>query len=215
MAPDDDEDSEDLYDDEFDFVDDDEVDAEDDDESDLDDDSDADDSDADEGEEGDDGVDSELEEKPAPIAATTNHDGYDDRAIDEEPLGDEDDKVDEYGRPEPAANYRVHVYEYEEFKRTIDRPFTAEDAEAFASEYNRTSKSYSRFAVTGKEDVKPKKLLTAKSRVSRRRAPNSSFQRRQSVPRRRGTRHAPGSSIGTSSAATSVRPTHPTRNVPA
>jgi hypothetical protein len=62
--------------------------------------------------------------------------------------------------PDVPANYRVHVYELGEFKRTIDRPFTAEDAELFASEYNRTSKSYSRFAVTGKDDVKPRKLLS-------------------------------------------------------
>lgn len=71
----------------------------------------------------------------------------------------EEELVEEYKQPEVPANYRVHIYEYGEFKRTIDRPFTAEDAEAFASEYNRTSKSYSRFAITGKEDVKPKKLL--------------------------------------------------------
>jgi len=67
--------------------------------------------------------------------------------------------VDEYGRPEPVANYVVHVYEQKKFKRTIDRPFTPEDAEAFASEFNRTSKPYGHFAVTGKNDAKPKKAL--------------------------------------------------------
>ena len=72
--------------------------------------------------------------------------------VDEEP-------VDEYGRPEPKADYVVHVYEQKKFKRTIERPFTPEDAEAFASEYNRTAKSYGRFAVTGKNDAKPKKSL--------------------------------------------------------
>jgi hypothetical protein len=72
--------------------------------------------------------------------------------VDEEP-------VDEYGRPEPKADYVVHVYEQRKFKRTIERPFTPEDAEAFASEYNRTAKSYGRFAVTGKNDAKPKKSL--------------------------------------------------------
>lgn len=77
--------------------------------------------------------------------------------VDENPP--EDEPAEEYRQPEVPANYRVHVYEYGEFKRTIDRPFTAEDAEAFASEYNRTSKSYSRFAIAGKEDVKPKNLL--------------------------------------------------------
>jgi hypothetical protein len=72
---------------------------------------------------------------------------------------DSEEPVDEYGRPEPTANYVVHVYEHRKFKRTIDRPFTPEDAEAFASEYNRTSKSYGRFALAGKNDAKPKKTL--------------------------------------------------------
>jgi hypothetical protein len=58
-----------------------------------------------------------------------------------------------------VANYVVHVYEYKKFKRTIERPFTPEDAEAFATEFNRTSKSYGRFAITGKNDAKPKKIL--------------------------------------------------------
>ena len=34
-----------------------------------------------------------------------------------------------------------------------------EDAEAFASEYNRTAKPYGRFALAGKDDAKPKKAL--------------------------------------------------------
>ena len=79
-------------------------------------------------------------------------------ASDEDGAAD-DEPVDEYGRPEPAANYVVHVYEYKKFKRTIDRPFTPEDAEAFATEFNRTGKSYGRVAVSGKNDAKPKKTL--------------------------------------------------------
>lgn len=71
----------------------------------------------------------------------------------------EEDDVDEYGRPSPAANYVIHVYEYSRFKRTIDRPFTPEDAEAFATEFNRTGKSYGRVAVPSKNDAKPKKSL--------------------------------------------------------
>ena len=35
----------------------------------------------------------------------------------------------------------------------------AEDAEAFASEYNRTAKPYGRFAIAGKDDAKPRKSL--------------------------------------------------------
>jgi hypothetical protein len=71
----------------------------------------------------------------------------------------EDEDRDEYRRPKPAADYVVHLYEYKKLARTIDRPFTAEDAEAFASEYNRTSKHYGRFAIAGKNDAKPKKSL--------------------------------------------------------
>lgn len=119
MAPEDDDN---LYDEEFDFVDDDE-----DEQSDVDD---------------------------AEEAVATESD---DSPLDEGPV--EDEQVDEYGRPEPAANYVVHVYEHKKFKRTIDRPFTPEDAEAFATEYNRTSKSYGRFAVAGKNDTQPKKTL--------------------------------------------------------
>ena len=75
---------------------------------------------------------------------------------DEEPA---EEAAEEYVQPAPAANYVVHVYEYQKFKRTVDRPFTAEDAEAFASEYNRTAKPYGRFALAGKDDAKPKKSL--------------------------------------------------------
>jgi hypothetical protein len=70
-----------------------------------------------------------------------------------------EEAVDEYGRPEPAPNYVVHIYEHKKLKRTIERPFTPEEAEAFATEYNRTAKSYGRFAMAGKNDSKPKKAL--------------------------------------------------------
>lgn len=123
MARDEDDD---LYDEEFDFVDDD------DEADDLDDEEAADDSE---------------------LAADA-----DDAEVDEE-VAAEDEVVDEYGRPEPVANYVVHVYENKKFKRTLERPFTPEDAEAFATEYNRASKSYGRFAITGKNDAKPKKSL--------------------------------------------------------
>jgi hypothetical protein len=125
MAPDDDDD---LYEEEFDFVDDEEEGRGDDDE---------------------DGGDAE-EEDSTPTE--------DDSRIDEPP-SDQDEPVDEYGRPEPKADYVVHVYEHKKFKRTIDRPFTPEDAEAFATEYNRTAKSYGRVAVTGKLEAKPKKAI--------------------------------------------------------
>lgn len=123
MARDEDDD---LYDEEFDFVD-----------------------DEDEGDEEAEADDSEVGED-----VETDEGG-------EEPGTDDgEEPVDEYGRPEQVpANYVVHIYEYKKFKRTIERPFTAEDAEAFATEFNRTSKPYGRFALAGKNDAKPKKAL--------------------------------------------------------
>jgi len=119
------EEDDDLYDEEFDFVDDDEEEAE--------------------GNEGAVAEDAEVEED-------RGEDGRGDEG-EEEPL-------DEYGRPETTpANYVVHIYEHKKFTRTIDRPFTPEDAEAFATEFNRTSKNYGRMAVSGKNDAKPKKAL--------------------------------------------------------
>jgi hypothetical protein len=131
----------DLYDEEFDFVDD-EEDAE----SDL-------------------AADSDVEEE-----APAERPKRGERRRRDEPPADEFDErdneavqaeepVDEYGRPAPAANYVVHIYENKKFKRTIDRPFTPEEAEAFATEYNRTSKPYGRFAAAGKNDATPKKSL--------------------------------------------------------
>ena len=122
MAADDDED---LYDEEFDFVDDDEEEAE--------------------GDEGAVAEDAGVEED-----------------LGEDARGDEgeEEPLDEYGRPETTpANYVVHIYEHKKFTRTIDRPFTPEDAEAFATEFNRTSKNYGRWALSGKNDAKPKKVL--------------------------------------------------------
>ena len=122
MAADEDDD---LYDEEFDFVDDDEEEAE-----------------------GDEGAVAE----DAGVEEDLGEDARGDEA-EEEPL-------DEYGRPETTpANYVVHIYEHKKFTRTIDRPFTPEDAEAFATEFNRTSKNYGRMAVSGKNDAKPKKAL--------------------------------------------------------
>src|SRR6476660_5780990 len=118
MAADDDED---LYDEEFDFVDD---------------------------EEEAEGDDADAADEPLNGEAEGEE-----GAEGEEPL-------DEYGRPEtPPANYVVHIYEHKKFTRTIDRPFTPEVVEAFATEFNRTSKNYGRWALSGKNDAKPKKVL--------------------------------------------------------
>jgi hypothetical protein len=128
------EEDDDLYDEEFDFVDDD-------DEEDLEDEEEASSAETD-----DTDIADEDSDQPAGAAA--------------EGAPQDDEPVDEYGRPEtPPANYVVHLYEQKKFTRTIDRPFTPEDAEAFATEFNRTSKNYGRIAITGKIDAKPKKTL--------------------------------------------------------
>jgi len=115
------EDDDDLYDDEFDFVDDEDEDDED--------------------------------ERDAAVVER------DEDAEDDDAEQAETEEVDDDRPPAPETNYVVHVYEHRQFKRTLDRPFTAEDAEAFSSEYNRTAKPYGRFAVAGKNDAKPRKSL--------------------------------------------------------
>jgi hypothetical protein len=126
MARDEDDD---LYDEEFDFVDD------------------------------DDDVEDESPVEDSDIADEEAAGEQDPERADALAADDAEEPVDEYGRPEPKADYVVHVYEHKKFKRTIERPFTPEDAEAFATEFNRTSKNYGRLAVTGKNDVQPKKTL--------------------------------------------------------
>lgn len=140
-----DDDEDDVYDEEFDFVDevdDDEVDDEDDAASEL-----------------DEGSEVVEEEPREPAEERGRRRGRGAKRESAEETEDEEEDDDAYARPKPEANYVVHIYEYREFKRTIDRPFTGEDAEAFASEYNRTAKPYGRFAVAGKNDVKPRKTL--------------------------------------------------------
>jgi hypothetical protein len=145
----------DLYDEEFDFVDDDDEDDDADDEADSDIAAEAEAPDA-------------VEERPVERPVERPRRG--DRRRREEPPADEfgdnggeaaeaEEPVDEYGRTAPAANYVVHIYENKKFKRTIERPFTPEEAEAFATEYNRTAKSYGRVAAAGKNDATPKKAL--------------------------------------------------------
>ena len=149
MAPDDEDD---LYDEEFDFVDDDDDDFEEDSEVET---------EAPAKERAaDDRGPNNREKRVERVERDARDDGEvrDERDVDMDAAADEE-PVDEYGRTAPKADYVVHIYEYEKFKRTIDRPFTPEDAEAFATEYNRTGKPYGRIAVSGKNDGKPKKTL--------------------------------------------------------
>lgn len=59
----------------------------------------------------------------------------------------------------PPADHVVHVYEFGNFKRTINREFTSEDAAAFAAEYNRTSAAHARQAVAASRDEEPAPAL--------------------------------------------------------
>src|SRR5262245_29419689 len=108
-----DDDEDDVYDEEFDFVDDDlddeELDAE------------------------PEEADAEVDD-PAPVRAEYKQRDVVDRASldrdsterDFEDVSEEVAEEDPYATPPPAANYVVHIYEYRQFKRTIDRPFTGE-----------------------------------------------------------------------------------------
>ncbi|HEY3394095.1 MAG TPA: hypothetical protein VGK58_15385 [Lacipirellulaceae bacterium] len=133
----------DLYDEEFDFVDDDE------------------DADADSDIEAEADIEQEVPvEKPRRSERRRREEPPSDEfGRDEGEAAESEEPVDEYGRTAPAANYVVHIYENKKFKRTIERPFTPEEAEAFATEYNRTAKSYGRIATAGKNDAQPKKTL--------------------------------------------------------
>ena len=78
-----------------------------------------------------------------------------DEQDDEQAQGDEEaeEREEDPGPPPVPTDYVVHIYEFGNFQRTVAREFTGEDAEAFATEFNRTSKSYSRQAVAANKDV--------------------------------------------------------------
>jgi len=85
--------------------------------------------------------------EPAPV-------GYlvDDEPIDDEPPEAEAQPAQAAG---PPADHVVHIYEYGDFKRTIARKFTDEEAVSFAEEYTRTGKPYGRYAIATPEDEEP------------------------------------------------------------
>lgn len=76
----------------------------------------------------------------------------------------EEEVVEE--EPKLPTDHVVHLYMIGKFSRTIERPFTAEDAEAFASNFNKTSKSYGHFATAGKESAKPAKTVPWRAGIS-------------------------------------------------
>jgi hypothetical protein len=64
----------------------------------------------------------------------------------------------------PPADHVVHIYEYGKLKRTIPRKFTDEEAVSFAEEYTRTGKAYGRYAVATPEDEEPAPTFAGASR---------------------------------------------------
>jgi hypothetical protein len=88
--------------------------------------------------------------EPAPV-------GY---ILSDELFDDEPSEVEAQPQPPqavsgPPADHVVHIYEYGEFKRTIPRKFTDEEAVSFAEEYTRTGKAYGRYAIATPEDEQP------------------------------------------------------------
>ena len=67
----------------------------------------------------------------------------------------EEQKKEPEEPPGPPADHSVHVYEFGKFKRTIVREFTSDEAAAFVAEFNRTSSVHSREAVAASRDEKP------------------------------------------------------------
>jgi hypothetical protein len=88
------------------------------------------------------------------------------------PAADLDDEpVDEAAAAEaapgptgPAADHAVHIYEFGRLKRTIPRKFTDEEAVGFAEEYTRTGKAYGRYAVATPDDEVPSPTFAGASK---------------------------------------------------
>jgi hypothetical protein len=64
----------------------------------------------------------------------------------------------------PPADHVVHIYEFGHLKRTIPRKFTDEEAVNFAEEYTRTGKAYGRYAIATPDDEEPSPTFAGASR---------------------------------------------------
>jgi len=87
--------------------------------------------------------------EPAPVGYLMGDD-----ALEQEPPEIEAEAAPP-ARTGPPADHVVHIYQYGKFKRTIARKFTDEEAVSFAEEYTRTGKAYGRYAVATPEDEEP------------------------------------------------------------
>jgi hypothetical protein len=78
-----------------------------------------------------------------------------DDVVDDEPSEVEPEPTPAPVASGPPADHLVHIYEYGNFKRTIARKFTDEEAVGFAEEYTRTGKAYGRYAIATPDDEEP------------------------------------------------------------
>ena len=88
----------------------------------------------------------------SPADKTTPAPPADEEEVDEEEVPQPEMAAEPVG---PPADHVVHVYEFRKFKRTLARDFTSDDADKFAAEYNRTSATHSRWAVSGNKSDQP------------------------------------------------------------
>jgi hypothetical protein len=96
--------------------------------------------------------------EPAPIGYIMDDAGFED----EEPSEIEPEVAAAASAPTgPPADHVVHIYEYNDFKRTIPRKFTDEEAVSFAEEFTRTGKAYGRYAIATPEDEEPSPTFSA------------------------------------------------------
>ena len=107
---------------------------------------------------------SPRKKKPAKKDKPTDNQS-DEVSADEPAEGEEKSEEEKAPEPPPGppTDHVVHLYEFGDFTRTIPREFTSEDAEAFAKEYNRTSNAHARQAVAaGKDEEAPLSVTPVK-----------------------------------------------------
>jgi hypothetical protein len=99
-------------------------------------------------------------DEPVPAAAEPEPVGFD-----AGPVGEDVARPESAPAPTgPPSDHVVHIYEFGKLKRTIPRKFTDEEAVGFAEEYTRTGKAYGRYAVATPEDEEPAPTFAGASR---------------------------------------------------
>lgn len=107
----------------------------------------------------------QAEDRPAKPKRRSTRSAKDETQADDQEQGSQEEpesnaEVAEEQQPAepvgPPADHVVHLYEYGEFKRTVQREFTSDDADAFAVEFNRTSEAHGRLAVPADKEADPR-----------------------------------------------------------